>query len=115
MQLCWNIPRDNGADIASLIPRAPFQRGGHPGYCSDVVTVGCRRRCGISCGSGGACGAFFWQAGATCQSCLRCLSDFVSLIGWVLMAPVSSYAASYGARVAHLLSKRNSKLPLEFF
>jgi uncharacterized membrane protein YfcA len=31
---------------------------------------------------------------------------FVSLIGWVLMAPVSSYAASYGARMAHRLSKR---------
>src|SRR5262245_39314844 len=31
---------------------------------------------------------------------------FVSLIGLALMAPVSSYVASYGARMAHRLLKR---------
>jgi len=40
---------------------------------------------------------------------------FVSLIGWMLMAPVSSYAASYGAKVAHLLSKRQLEAAFGIF
>ena len=40
---------------------------------------------------------------------------FVSLIGWVLMAPVSSYAASYGAKMAHLLSKRQLEIAFGMF
>jgi uncharacterized protein len=37
---------------------------------------------------------------------------FVSLIGFALMAPVSSFTAPYGARLAHALSKR--KLEIAF-
>ena len=37
---------------------------------------------------------------------------FVSLIGFALMAPVSSYTASYGARLAHWLPRR--KLEIAF-
>ena len=37
---------------------------------------------------------------------------FVSLIGFVLMAPVSSYTASYGVRLAHWLPRR--KLEIAF-
>jgi uncharacterized protein len=37
---------------------------------------------------------------------------FVSLIGFALMAPVSSYTASYGARLAHWMPKR--KLEVAF-
>jgi uncharacterized membrane protein YfcA len=40
---------------------------------------------------------------------------FVSLIGWVLMAPVSSYAASYGVRMAHRLSKRQLEIAFGIF
>jgi uncharacterized membrane protein YfcA len=37
---------------------------------------------------------------------------FVSLIGFALMAPISSYTAGYGARLAHWLPKR--KLEIAF-
>jgi uncharacterized membrane protein YfcA len=37
---------------------------------------------------------------------------FVSLIGFVFMAPVSSYTASYGVRLAHWLPRR--KLEIAF-
>jgi len=35
---------------------------------------------------------------------------FVSLIGFVLVAPISSYAAPYGARLSHALSKRSLEI-----
>ena len=34
---------------------------------------------------------------------------FVSLIGFVMMAPVSSFTATYGVRLAHRLSRRNAR------
>ena len=37
---------------------------------------------------------------------------FVSLIGLVLMAPVSSYTATYGVRLAHWMPRR--KLEIAF-
>jgi uncharacterized protein len=40
---------------------------------------------------------------------------FVSLIGVVIMAPVSSLAAPYGARLAHKLSRRTLELAFSFF
>lgn len=40
---------------------------------------------------------------------------FVSLIGFVLMAPVSSIAAPYGARLAHRLSKRSLEIAFGLF
>ena len=40
---------------------------------------------------------------------------FVSLIGVVIMAPVSSLAAPYGARLAHRLSRRTLELAFSFF
>jgi uncharacterized membrane protein YfcA len=40
---------------------------------------------------------------------------FVSLIGFVVMAPVSSFAASYGARLAHALPGRKLELALGGF
>ena len=49
-------------------------------------------------------------AGLPQQALMPPLSlGFVSLIGFALMAPVSSFTAPYGARLAHALSKR----PLE--
>jgi uncharacterized membrane protein YfcA len=35
---------------------------------------------------------------------------FVSLIGFALMAPVSSYTASYGVRLAHWLPRRKLEI-----
>ncbi len=40
---------------------------------------------------------------------------FVSLIGVVLIAPISSYAAPYGARLAHTLSKRRLEIAFGCF
>jgi uncharacterized membrane protein YfcA len=49
----------------------------------------------------------FVLAGLPKQSLMPPLSiGFVSLIGFALMAPVSSFTASYGARLAHALPKR---------
>ena len=40
---------------------------------------------------------------------------FVSLIGFALMAPVSSYTAAYGARLAHWLPKRRLEIAFGIF
>jgi uncharacterized protein len=49
----------------------------------------------------------FMLAGLPKQGLMPPLSiGFVSLIGFVLMAPISSFTASYGARLAHALPKR---------
>ena len=40
---------------------------------------------------------------------------YVSLIGFVIMAPVSSYTASYGALLAHRLSKRHLEIAFGLF
>ena len=40
---------------------------------------------------------------------------FVSVIGFALMAPVSSYTASYGVRLAHWLPRRKLEIAFGFF
>ncbi len=40
---------------------------------------------------------------------------FVSLIGFVLMAPVSSYTATYGVRLAHWLPRRKLEIAFAIF
>jgi uncharacterized membrane protein YfcA len=40
---------------------------------------------------------------------------FVSLIGFAVMAPVSSFTAPYGARLAHALPKRRLEIALGIF
>jgi uncharacterized membrane protein YfcA len=40
---------------------------------------------------------------------------FISLIGFALMAPVSSFAAPYGARLAHAISKRHLEIAFGSF
>jgi uncharacterized membrane protein YfcA len=55
-------------------------------------------------------------AGLPQQSLLPPLSlGFVSLIGFALMAPVSSLTAPYGARLAHALSKRRLEIAFGCF
>ena len=55
-------------------------------------------------------------AGLPHQALLPPLSlGFVSLIGLVVMAPVSSFAAPYGARLAHRLSRRNLEIAFSIF
>jgi uncharacterized membrane protein YfcA len=40
---------------------------------------------------------------------------FVSLIGLVLMAPVSSFTASYGVQLAHWMSRRTLEITFGIF
>jgi uncharacterized membrane protein YfcA len=55
-------------------------------------------------------------AGLPHQAQLPPLSiGFVSLIGFALMAPVSSFTASYGARMAHALSRRALEVAFGLF
>jgi uncharacterized membrane protein YfcA len=55
-------------------------------------------------------------AGLHYQSELPPLSiGFVSVIGVVLMAPVSSFVAAYGARLAHALSRRRLEIVFGLF
>src|SRR5580704_7636103 len=55
-------------------------------------------------------------AGLPQQALLPPLSlGFVSLIGFALMAPVSSFTAPYGARLAHALSKRRLEVAFGCF
>jgi uncharacterized protein len=55
-------------------------------------------------------------AGLPQQSAMPPLSlGFVSLIGFALMAPISSLTAPYGARLAHALSKRRLEIAFGCF
>ena len=55
-------------------------------------------------------------AGLRYQAQLPPLSiGFVSIIGVVLMAPVSSFVAAYGARLAHALSRRRLEITFGVF
>jgi uncharacterized membrane protein YfcA len=58
----------------------------------------------------------YMLAGLPQQSLMPPLSlGFVSLIGFALMAPVSSFTAPYGARLAHALSKRRLEVAFGCF
>jgi len=58
----------------------------------------------------------YMLAGLPQQGLMPPLSiGFVSLIGFALMAPVSSFTASFGARLAHALSKRQLEVAFGSF
>lgn len=58
----------------------------------------------------------FMLAGLPQQGLMPPLSiGFVSLIGFAVMAPVSSFTASYGARLAHALPKRKLEIAFAIF
>ena len=58
----------------------------------------------------------YMLAGLPHQSLLPPLSiGFVSLLGVALMAPVASFTAQYGARLAHALSKRRLEIAFGIF
>jgi uncharacterized protein len=58
----------------------------------------------------------YMLAGLPHQSLLPPFSiGFVSLIGFALMAPVASFTAPYGARLAHALSKRHLEIAFGIF
>jgi uncharacterized membrane protein YfcA len=58
----------------------------------------------------------YMAAGLSKQALMPPLSiGFVSLIGFLLMAPVSSFTAPYGARLAHALPKRKLEIGFGIF
>ena len=58
----------------------------------------------------------FMLAGLPQQQLMPPLSiGFVSLIGFALMAPISSYVAPYGARLAHALPRRRLEVAFGCF
>jgi uncharacterized membrane protein YfcA len=58
----------------------------------------------------------YMLAGWSHQAELPPLSiGFVSLIGVAIMAPISSYVAPYGARLAHALPKRKLEIAFGLF
>ena len=58
----------------------------------------------------------YMLAGWSHQASLPPLSiGFVSLIGVAVMAPISSYVAPYGARLAHALRKRTLEIAFGLF
>jgi uncharacterized membrane protein YfcA len=58
----------------------------------------------------------FMLAGLPQQHLMPPLSiGFVSLIGFVIMAPVASFTAGYGARLAHALPKRKLEIAFGIF
>jgi len=58
----------------------------------------------------------FMLAGLPHQAAMPPLSiGFVSLIGFAIMAPVSSYMATYGARLAHALPRRKLEIAFGVF
>jgi uncharacterized membrane protein YfcA len=58
----------------------------------------------------------YMAAGFSKQALMPPLSiGFVSLIGFALMAPVSSFTATYGARLAHALPKRKLEIAFGIF
>jgi uncharacterized membrane protein YfcA len=58
----------------------------------------------------------YMLAGLPKQTLMPPLSiGFVSLIGFALMAPVSSFTAAYGARLAHVMPKRRLEIAFGIF
>jgi uncharacterized membrane protein YfcA len=58
----------------------------------------------------------FMIAGWPHQAMMPALSvGFVSLIGFALMAPITSFAAPFGARLAHALPKRQLEIAFGVF
>jgi uncharacterized protein len=58
----------------------------------------------------------FMLAGLPHQALMPPLSiGYVSLIGLALMAPISSYTASYGVRLAHAMTQRGLEIALGLF
>jgi uncharacterized protein len=78
------------------------------------VAVGVSAGVGVIISTVGTIG--YALAGLPQQALLPALSlGYVSLIGFLLMAPVSAAVAPFGARLAHSLPKRRLEVAFGFF
>ena len=104
--LCSSLMGVSGGSLSNLV----LTLYGRPIHNAVAISAGR----GVPISLAGTAG--YILAGIRYQDLLPPLSiGFVSLIGVVLMAPVSSFMASYGARLAHALSKRRLEVALSIF
>ena len=94
--------------------RLDLQHDPHAARQADPQAVATSAGLGVPITIAGTIG--YMLAGLPQQALMPPLSiGFVSLIGFALMAPVSSFTAPYGARLAHALSKRQLEIAFGCF
>jgi uncharacterized protein len=104
--LCASLMGISGGSVANMI----LTLHGKPMHNAVATSAGL----GVPITIAGTIG--YMLAGLPQQSLLPPLSiGFVSLIGFALMAPVASFTAPYGARLAHALSKRHLEIAFGIF
>jgi len=104
--LCSSLLGISGGSVSNTI----LMLYGRPIHNTVAISAGL----GVPIAIAGTFG--YALAGLRYQGLLPPLSiGFVSIIGVVLMAPVSSYVAPYGARLAHALSRRRLEIALGLF
>jgi uncharacterized membrane protein YfcA len=95
-----------GGSVSTLV----LMLYGRPIHAAVAISAGV----GVIISVAGAIG--YALAGLPYQSLMPPLSvGFVSLLGVILMAPVSSFVAPYGARLAHKMPKRQLEIAFGIF
>lgn len=104
--LCSSLLGISGGSVSNTI----LMLYGRPIHNTVAISAGL----GVPIAIAGTVG--YALAGLRYQALLPPLSiGFVSIIGVVLMAPVSSFVAVYGARLAHALSRRHLEIVFGLF
>ena len=104
--LCSSLLGISGGSVSNTI----LMLYGRPIHNTVAISAGL----GVPIAIAGTVG--YVIAGLRYQALLPPLSiGFVSIIGVVLMAPVSSFVAAYGARLAHALSRRRLEVVFGLF
>jgi len=104
--LCSSLMGVSGGSLSNLV----LMLYGKSIHNAVAISAGL----GVPISIAGAVG--YALAGLRYQALLPPLSvGFVSIIGLVLMAPVSSFVAVYGARLAHALSRRRLEVAFGLF
>jgi uncharacterized membrane protein YfcA len=104
--LCSSLMGVSGGSLSNLI----LTLHGKPMHNAIATSAGV----GVPITIAGTLG--YMLAGLPRESLMPPLSiGFVSLIGVVLLAPVSSFIAPYGARLAHVLSRRQLEIGFGVF
>ena len=104
--LCSSLMGVSGGSLSNLV----LMLYGKSIHNAVAISAGL----GVPISIAGAVG--YALAGLRYQALLPPLSvGFVSVVGLVLMAPVSSFVAVYGARLAHALSRRRLEIAFSLF
>ena len=104
--LCSSLLGISGGSVSNTV----LMLYGRPIHNTVAISAGL----GVPIAIAGTVG--YALAGLRYQALLPPLSiGFVSIIGVLLMAPVSSFVAAYGARLAHALSRRTLEIAFGLF